>query len=135
MSKSQQRRVERQKPLCKTCQNAKDASDNGRYYSYCTKDMPDFNWVSPEFPCSGYIKDIRMNEPYIHDESNRDSNAVRCPYCGEVEGDLWELWAGEKDTDSSAESVCSNCGKEYLIHCHITVEYSSRKIKEGEVGE
>jgi hypothetical protein len=54
-----------------------------------------------------------------------------CPWCGKVDNDWWDADALHNDEDT-AIFTCENenCEKEYEVHMHVELKFSSRKIKE-----
>lgn len=63
-----------------------------------------------------------QDKPYIHDEGARNTYIVKCPSCGASQGDLWEY---RLEGEDSTATTCGECGNEFVIRCHTTVEYSS----------
>jgi len=56
----------------------------------------------------------------LYDES------LKCPYCGAVQGDDWELEEGDGITE------CCECEKEFKFNKQYIVKYTSEKIEECE---
>ena len=54
-----------------------------------------------------------------------------CPWCGEAQGDAWELF---KDASGDVEAECADCGKPIMMTQDVTVTYSTWKPKAGEEG-
>ena len=50
-----------------------------------------------------------------------------CPYCGCVDKNCWELGGGE---DEDGETDCGSCGKTFVWHRDITVEYTGKPMPE-----
>lgn len=53
---------------------------------------------------------------------------VICPYCGEIQGDVWEY--NLKD-DVSKDIDCQECGKEFEVIASYSVSYSTFPKKES----
>ena len=47
-----------------------------------------------------------------------------CPFCGEEQGDSWELGGGRKD---HGETECASCGQRFCWSRDVSVSYSTRK--------
>jgi len=54
------------------------------------------------------------------------TNELVCPYCGYEFTDSWEF----NDTQDEQHVECHDCGKEFLLYVHISVDYTTRKKKE-----
>lgn len=53
----------------------------------------------------------------------------KCPWCGYVVRDPWEL---EMNDDDHIEHECPQCEKEFEIRCRIEITYTTDKIVEWE---
>ena len=53
----------------------------------------------------------------------------RCPYCGHVERDAWEIDFGP-GLDGDKLHTCNACDRNYFLSRHVTVSYSSRPLIE-----
>ena len=51
---------------------------------------------------------------------------IVCPYCGYEFTDSWEY----NDTQDEQKVDCHDCGKEFLLYMHVTIDYSTYKKKE-----
>ena len=52
-----------------------------------------------------------------------------CPYCGHKERDAWEINFGA-GMEGETEITCGKCDEEYLVSRHVSVSYSTCKIKD-----
>lgn len=51
---------------------------------------------------------------------------IRCPKCGEREGDLWE----RSFSDGNNGVFCGSCGHEYEVSVRFSVSYTSPALEE-----
>lgn len=51
-----------------------------------------------------------------------------CPYCGNVEGDAWEMLP---EHGGSFEYECTGCGKDVFCQPDYCVTYETSKVQEG----
>lgn len=53
---------------------------------------------------------------------------AKCPHCGEMNKDLWELWPEGFGCDTwTAEIECGFCDKPVKVRCVVTHEYTMEK--------
>lgn len=52
-----------------------------------------------------------------------------CPYCGEEQGDAWELRFNANDQTTTE---CGHCGESYIVEREISVSYTTGKVKQAE---
>lgn len=57
-------------------------------------------------------------------------NEAVCPHCGYRHRDSWEFYT-QGDCDD-IEVGCHSCGKDFSLSRHVSVDYSTHKIKESE---
>lgn len=50
----------------------------------------------------------------------------RCPFCGHVMEDAWEL--GLHDDDATVEVKCANCERSYQVTLHIEWSYTTELV-------
>ena len=50
-----------------------------------------------------------------------------CPNCGHKEKDAWEI--NFRGLDGDVEHTCNSCGEEYFLTRHVSIRYSSEKLK------
>jgi transcription elongation factor Elf1 len=48
---------------------------------------------------------------------------VKCPFCGDEKGDLWDLFSSSDDEEISVE--CDSCEKSYAIRKTVSITYST----------
>ncbi len=53
-----------------------------------------------------------------------------CPYCGEENGDSWELGIGGGNQNQEGATHCGSCGKLFRWERHHEVTYSTTKVEE-----
>lgn len=58
----------------------------------------------------------------MSEETDIDLNRVKCPYCNEINMDVWEVMTN--NDESYVE--CNNCGNTFIIHRNIS--YNVLKI-------
>jgi DNA-directed RNA polymerase subunit RPC12/RpoP len=57
------------------------------------------------------------------------TDLIACPYCGYEDRDSWEF------SDEDGEWDCRSCGATMLVSRHVSVSYSTQKLKmAGESG-
>lgn len=64
-----------------------------------------------------------------------DNNFLICPYCGHKEKVDFETFDSNFGTDPDCfeEHECPDCGKTYLAHRFVIVNYETDKIEEDRV--
>lgn len=57
---------------------------------------------------------------------------AKCPWCGEMNGDLWELWPHSYGADSWSEDIeCGWCEKPIRVVCRVSADYEIEKRGES----
>jgi len=66
-------------------------------------------------------------------ETHEIGSEIKCPYCGAMQSDSWEIL--ENDEDS--EVIECECGKNFVATKHIMIDYRTSKdcMKNGEEHE
>lgn len=54
------------------------------------------------------------------------TDEIVCPYCGYEFTDSWEY----SDTQDEQVVDCHDCGEEFLLYMHVTIDYTTYKRKE-----
>jgi DNA-directed RNA polymerase subunit RPC12/RpoP len=66
--------------------------------------------------------DIIPSDDFPHEYTDE----IVCPYCGYEFTDSWEY----SDTQDEQKVDCHDCGEEFLLYMHLTVDYSTYKKKQ-----
>ena len=78
------------------------------------------NWGSGEVTCSSCHENRVLKKIKTFDGEDIDLNCeVVCPYCGEVQGDSWEMHDGDYD--------CTYCEREFGLVIEVERFYSTNK--------
>lgn len=67
-----------------------------------------------------------MLKNFKEEEEVYSQDELKCPYCGFVYSDSWELY------DSSDEEYCENCEREFEYERFVTETYIARRKTKGE---
>ena len=62
-----------------------------------------------------------MSEKINHEYTDE----IVCPYCGYEFTDSWEF----SDTQDEQQVDCHDCGEEFLLYVHVSVDYTTYKKK------
>lgn len=57
------------------------------------------------------------------------TDEVVCPYCGYEDDSSWEWFRGDFNDEAQDEDSCGKCGKPILATQHITIRYSTEKVR------
>lgn len=66
--------------------------------------------------------EISMSKDIDHEYTDE----IVCPYCGYEFTDSWEY----SDTQDEQVVDCHDCGEEFLLYMHVTIDYTTYKRKE-----
>ena len=52
----------------------------------------------------------------------------KCPHCGKIRPDYWELFMSDEYGDGSqCHTTCGSCHKDYCVTLHLTSTYTTEK--------
>lgn len=69
------------------------------------------------------MADTEVEDTATHNEGS--SEQIKCPWCGEMNRDLWDHGWGHRE---ELETECGHCDKPILLSRVVSVDYTARRI-------